>query len=1199
MKRAGGLVVPTLLLIASVLQSPGKVTFDTDLGLALNPTHLLHRSLHLWSAENGFGGVGDQTYGFLFPVGPFFALGDLLGLPPWLVQRLWMAVVLIAAYEGARRLVRRMVSPSVLVSVLGGLGWALSTRMLTVVGPFSSEALTVALTPWLLLPLVLYLERDLRRAVWLSGIVVLLLGAANAGATVAVLPLPALYLLTRTTPWKRRLTAFGWWTSAVVLGSLWWVGPLLLLGANSPPFTDWVESARTTTDPVTAAAALRGTTDWVAYVPHGTGGFWPAAWDLVTSRGLLVATGAVAVLGLAGLANRHLPERRFLLVSATLGFALLTLGHDGHPGSVVAEQFRSLLDGPAVPFRNIYKLDPVLRLPLVLGLAHAVQRLRHARLPARALGTSVAAGAVLLAAFPVVDGTLRPGPGFDSLPTWWRSAASYVADHGGAGRTLILPEATAGQYTWGRTIGEPFEALATSDWAVRNQVPLTQPGSTRLVDAVEDTLRTGRGSAALSTVLARMGVSQLLVRNDLDHLTSDTLPPARVRQALERSPGLKRVATFGDTVRGSLAKDGGLAADVPALEVWSVEQPVTRVSAAPLTDVTALAGGPEDLLALLEQGVVTGPTVLATDDDLKAQGDWTGPRVLADGLQRRERSFGRVHGALGPLLTADDDYRQVRSAHDLLPPGDVAPQQTVATYAGLTSVTASSSSAYPESFSATRGGTGPGAALDGNSSTFWGSASLTRPDGQWLQVVRQTPTDNDTVTLTMVKGILFGPAVTSVRLTTEAGSVVRAVKGDEQPQQLVLPTGKWKTLRVTIAGVVSTGPFGVVGIRELELPGLTSERSVVLRGQLPKGSSVPSVVLRAADSVAPCLVHDGVTTCDATTADVGDEPVGLDRTFTMPTAGELTLSGSVLAQESTSIERLIAPLAPHLEAVSSSALDAGPVGAHAAVDGDPATSWIAAPGDQKPNFTMTWPKATAISEIDLTAGEEPRASFPSTIHVHAKEGDRDAVVDASGRATFAPLTTDTVTLTFPSLRLASSTGLKGGFALPLGIAEIRVPGTGVPNLAPTPTLPTGAVCGFGPDVAIDGTAHHTKVTGTVGDLLTGEPLTLEACDGPVALAAGTHHLTVVGTLEFRVRQIALKGAAPQPATRTVTVQHWGQVHRSVTVAAGPAALLTVPEAAGAGWHATLGGKPLAPLMVEGWAQGYVDPQGQGGTVHID
>jgi arabinofuranan 3-O-arabinosyltransferase len=511
------LVVPFLLVLLALLQSPGRITFDTDLGLALNPAHLLHRAFHLWSAEAGFGGVGDQTYGFLFPMGPFFALGHLAAIPDWLTQRLWCGLVLVVAYEGARRLTLRMISPHVVVSVLVGVAWALSPRMLTVVGPFSSEALPVALAPWLVLPLVTYLARDVRKAAWMSGLVVLFLGAVNAGATVSVLPIPLLYLATRTTSLRTRLRSITWWSAAVVLGSLWWVGPLLLLASYSPPFTDWVESARTTTDPVSALAALRDVTDWVAYVPEGAHGYWAAAWDLATSKGLALATSAVAVLGIAGLTSRRLPERRFLLLTALLGFTVLTLGHAGSPGSPLAGTFRELLDGPAVPFRNIYKFDPVLQLPLLLGFAHVLDRAttftwpRHSTV-LRPVSLALAAGLLAVCAVPAFRGDLRPGPGFAAVPSWWTKAADYVARDGVKGRTLVVPEATTGRYTWGRTIGEPLEALGTSPWAVRDQVPLTQAGNTRLVDAIEDVLASGRGSATLADVLARSGIGQLLVR---------------------------------------------------------------------------------------------------------------------------------------------------------------------------------------------------------------------------------------------------------------------------------------------------------------------------------------------------------------------------------------------------------------------------------------------------------------------------------------------------------------------------------------------------------------------------------------------------------------------------------------------------------------------------------------------------------------
>ena len=47
-------------------------------------------------------------------MGPFFALGHLLGAAPWLVQRLWLALVLTLAAWGAVRLMEELAGPRVL-----------------------------------------------------------------------------------------------------------------------------------------------------------------------------------------------------------------------------------------------------------------------------------------------------------------------------------------------------------------------------------------------------------------------------------------------------------------------------------------------------------------------------------------------------------------------------------------------------------------------------------------------------------------------------------------------------------------------------------------------------------------------------------------------------------------------------------------------------------------------------------------------------------------------------------------------------------------------------------------------------------------------------------------------------------------------------------------------------------------------------
>ncbi len=1192
--RSRPFVLPALLLALSVLQSPGRVTFDTDLDLSLNPSHLMHRALHLWSARSGFGGVGDQTYGFLFPMGPFFAVGHLLQVPDWLVQRLWAGAVLVVAYEGMRRLVRALVSPAPPVGVLAGLAWALSPRMLTVIGPFSAEALPVALLPWILLPLVVFLPHDPRRAAWWSGLGVLCLGAVNATASLAVLPVPLLYLLTRKAPWR----ALGWWLLAVVLATAWWIGPLLLLGAYSPPFIDWVESARTTTDPVGVFATLRGATDWVAYVPAGQHGYWPGAWQLATTSALVAATLAVAVVGLVGLTSRRLPERRFLLLTAVLGFAVLTIGHAGSPGSPVAAEARDLLDGVLAPFRNIYKFDAVLRFPLVLGLAHVAHRVLPSSF--RRVGAGVLAALVLVAAWPAWTGSLRPGPGFSEVPSWWTAAAAAMATDGVAGRTLVVPEATTGRYTWGRTIGEPLEALARSPWAVRDQVPLTQAGNTRLVDAIETVLASGRGSPVLADVLARSGVGQLLVRNDLDRGAADALPPVRVRAALERSPGLRLLRSFGppqqvvSKVHGATV-DGGIDTAPAALEVWVVDRQVSGPHSAPLTDAVGISGGPEDLIALLEAGVVgaTQPTLIGPAAPGKAA-------VVTDGLQRRERSFGRVHDVFGPLLTAGERYRQTRAAHDLLPfPAEGL--QPVAAYDGLTGVTASSSAAYPDNFGGAHLQAQPGNALDGNPLTAWSTGGLTRPIGQWLQVVRASPSAASSVGLRLLARPEFGPVITSLRIDTDAGSVVRQVAANEEAQILQLPAGAWSRLRLTVTGIKGPNRIGVVGIREVALPGAPPTRTVVV-----PAAADNSLLFRAPEGVEPCLQLAGVQRCDAASGAPSEEAGALDRSFTLATGAELELAGTVLPGQGLGVARLLTPFGDVLVGTASSSLDGGElVGGSAAVDGDPATSWVANPGEPLPALGVAWQQPTTVSELVLVHADQPAASAPARVHVTSEQGERDATVGPGGVVRFAPLRTTALTLTFPEVvpRFTLSSRISFVGRLPVGVAEVRLPQvTAQPGPLPSST-PTGALCGFGPVVELDGTRLATQVTGTLADVRTSAPLRLQLCDpaGPVRLAAGPHRLRAVSTGEFTMRSLLLSPAAAVKASaapRPLTVRSWGQVHRELDVTAGVASLLIVPEAANDGWVATLSGQRLAATTVDGWQQAWVVPAGAGGTVTL-
>src|SRR5439155_2660588 len=127
--------IMVLLLGISFLQRPGRVTFDTKLDLAVDPAAFLGRALHLWNPQANGGELQNQAYGYLFPMGPYFAACQAIGLPPWVAQRLWCAILLSVAFVGTLLLARALKIGSEPARYVGAVAYALAPRILTEIGP--------------------------------------------------------------------------------------------------------------------------------------------------------------------------------------------------------------------------------------------------------------------------------------------------------------------------------------------------------------------------------------------------------------------------------------------------------------------------------------------------------------------------------------------------------------------------------------------------------------------------------------------------------------------------------------------------------------------------------------------------------------------------------------------------------------------------------------------------------------------------------------------------------------------------------------------------------------------------------------------------------------------------------------------------------------------------------------------------------
>ena len=813
---------------------------------------------------------------------------------------------------------------------------------------------------------------------------------------------------------------------------------------------------------------LRGTNQWVAYVFSGTP-WWPSGWLLIDNWVLMLATGLVAAVGIFGLARPGLRHRRFLVLGVVVGLTLLTIGYVGTLDSPFASVVRHLLDGPLAPLRNVHKFEPVLRLPLMLAFAHGISAIGTRDAVLRKV--KVAAGIVLVVAMaaPAWLGTLRPGAGWDEVPGYWTSAMSWLHDTDANARALLLPSTGFGEYTWGRTVDEPAQALARSPWAVRNQVPLGSEGNTRLMDVVDDALADGRGAPGLAALLARSGFRFVVLRNDIDRASTHAPPIAVLRAGLAASPGIRPAANFGPAMQG-----------IPSLEIYEVQQPVPLADTVPTRDIPTVNGGPESLLPLLDSGLLHGdqPTVLAGDG-----GSPGGPVFGTDGLRRKERNVGDVRDNLSQTFTATERPRQQRPTLDVLPFAGEQ-HQTVAAYRGIRDVTASTSVSFADSLSGSDPSHLPFAAIDGDEATSWLSSSFTGPAGQWLQVELDTPRVLEDVTVSLVDDLRVGWRPTKIRITTNIGSVDHDVTPGAGPHRYATAPGLTSSVRVTVLAVDGDRQDGNVGISELSIPDTSPQRAMQTPNDLPRGTPASFAFSRGTTPRYACVQTPQGGRCDADLARQGEEPEGVHRLFDVRAGATYQVQGTVLPTQGG-----ISPVGqPGVITAVSTELGGDPAaGGVSAIDGDPNTGWIADVTDPQPSLRLLW-TANAPSMACTWPRRRPRRR-PTKVEVVTDKYDQVLPVAPDGSVRFPPTSTDHLQV----IILAYAGQTPSQLGKPPGIAELTVSGLSdllTPLPAQTPfTLP----CGSGRTLTVDGFDYKTAVHGTMGDVLAHRPLPLLAC----------------------------------------------------------------------------------------------------------
>ena len=762
-------------------QRPGIAVADTKIDLHVDPGQFLGDVASVWSSSGGLGQVQAGQYaGYLFPMGPFFALGEQVGLAPWVVERLWLGTLLaVAAWGVVRLLDATLERPRGAAHLAAGAVTVMNPYVVVFANRTSVTLLGYAALPWLLL--------TVRRGVgaargwrWPAAFALLVAstgGGVNAAVTGWLLLGPVLLAvwepLTGRASW-RAVGGFGWRAALLsVVASLWWLVPVAAharYGLNFLPFT---EGVGTIWDTTSLSESLRLLGYWVAY--HGVGygaqlePYFSDTETLLFAPAVVVAGLLVSGLALGGFVwSRRLSYGPFFVALAFLGLLVMFAGFP--PGTPLRRGLTFAYNHvEAIQFlRTTYKAGALTAIAVAClgGMAFGEVWRRvpvgGARSPRRTIAAAAlaAGGAALLAVacWPLVTGrAIDSSIAYDHVPRAWTDAARDLdRDLPRSSRAMVLPGQVFPYYRWGDTQDPILPALSERPVAVRYVVPYSGLHAADMLFATDALVQQGRAlPGQLPRLLSLLGVRAVVTGTDDDRFLSGAAAPADAERALrrggladparrygpERRFGATHAASSPEPARSArrLARAGSRPT-IPLPEVRRTDLPSSRslVRVYPASPETVVDGSGDGVASLAALGALPVRRAVAYAGDLSGAALRASARrgddfVISDTNRRRTFVSSDPLPATGTTLAADVDFSQDAAVLDPFAERGTA-GQTVAEYPGarrLESPFSPHFRQFPEHRAF--------AAFDGDPRTWWEPDFHLADERRWLEITFDRP----------------------------------------------------------------------------------------------------------------------------------------------------------------------------------------------------------------------------------------------------------------------------------------------------------------------------------------------------------------------------------------------------------------------------------------------------------------------------